>query len=167
MLPIGDIMREHRLIEGMITLTVRESAMMKNTNKVDTLLVNFIIGFLRTYADQFHHGKEEDILFRDLRKKELLPEHESILNDLITEHAYARKIVNGMEYANQRYAQGQIATSRDVMKYLDDLIELYPTHIAKEDKQFFIPFMEYFSKKELDNMFNEFLEFDKKMANEQ
>lgn len=156
-------MREHRVIESMVTLMSRESSMIKDTDKVDPILINVIIMFLRTYADRFHHGKEEEILFRDLRKKELLPEHDKMLNDLLEEHAYARKIVGDMESANKRYVQGQTDASKDVVKFLDNLIELYPIHIQKEDKQFFIPAMEYFSKQELDDMFNEFLAFDRKM----
>jgi hemerythrin-like domain-containing protein len=35
------------------------------------------------YADRTHHGKEEDILFRDLEKKSLPPNHTKIINELV------------------------------------------------------------------------------------
>ncbi len=42
------------------------------------------------------------------------------------------------------------------------LAGLYPRHIAKEDKQFFIPSMEHFSAEERDAMLEEEREFDRK-----
>jgi hemerythrin-like domain-containing protein len=164
MLPIGVLMREHRLIEAMILLMRKESALVEDTGKVDSIPVDFIIGFLRTYVDRCHHGKEEEILFRELKKKRLSTEHNKILNDLIEEHAYARRTVGTLEAANKRYAQGADA-SKEIIQFLNDLIRLYSTHIGKEDKEFFIPSMEYFSKQELDNMLDDFLVFDKKVTN--
>ncbi len=38
------------------------------------------------YADRTHHGKEQDILFRDLEKKELSPNHTKIMGELLEEH---------------------------------------------------------------------------------
>jgi len=34
--------------------------------------VDVAVDFIVTYADRTHHGKEEDILFRDLQDKNLL-----------------------------------------------------------------------------------------------
>lgn len=166
MLPIGVLMREHRLIEDIIVLMRKESALIENTDKVDSVPVNFIVLFLRTYVDRCHHGKEEEILFKALKTKKLSKEHDKILKDFIDEHAYARETVGSLEDANKRYVQGYTNASKDVRQYLDDLIKFYPTHIGKEDKEFFIPSMEYFNKPELDNILNDFHLFDKKITND-
>ena len=50
-----------------------------------------MVDFIRTYADQTHHGKEEDILFRELKKREISPEHDKIMKELIDEHILGRK----------------------------------------------------------------------------
>jgi hypothetical protein len=47
---------------------------------------------------------------------------------------------------------------------LEDLTGLYRGHIAKEDKQFFIPAMKYFTKQEQDNMLEAFWEFDRMLV---
>ena len=54
-------------------------------------------------------------------------------------------------------------TTVTVSTQLNKLVEFYPEHIAKEDKNFFIA---YFTSKEMDDMLNEFWEFDKKLIHE-
>src|SRR5512136_250292 len=91
MKPIGPLMIEHRLIERMIRIIGDEIRKMAEKRKVDPLFIDTCVDFFRTYADRTHHGKEEDILFRDMKKKQLAPEHANIMNDLIEEHKYARQ----------------------------------------------------------------------------
>lgn len=69
MMPVGPLMIEHRMIERMIALLEKESARIKSTGRVDVEFVLSSVDFIRTYADHCHHGKEENILFRDLKKR--------------------------------------------------------------------------------------------------
>jgi len=90
MKPIGPLMREHRLIEHMVKILEKELIKIKETGKVDTNIILLGVDFFRTYADRAHHGKEEDILFRELEKKELIKEHKKIMNKLVEDHVFAR-----------------------------------------------------------------------------
>jgi hemerythrin-like domain-containing protein len=67
--------------------------------------------------------------------------------------------------AKARYLRGE-NTSQLVIAYMKELAKFYPQHIEKEDKHFFYPSMEYFTKEEQDRMLNEFWEFDRKMIHE-
>ena len=67
--------------------------------------------------------------------------------------------------AKERYLKGE-NTSQDVAVILKELARFYPIHIEKEDKYFFYPCMEYFTKEEQDRMLNEFYEFDRNMIHE-
>jgi hemerythrin-like domain-containing protein len=58
---------------------------------VHPVLLDSAVDFIRTYADRTHHGKEEDILFRDLAKKDLSAQDQSVMQELINEHTYARQ----------------------------------------------------------------------------
>ena len=78
MKPIGPMMWEHRLIEKMLHQFDGEIRRINEPDKVDTA-----VDFIRTYADRTHHGKEEDILFRELAKKQLSPEHARIMNEWV------------------------------------------------------------------------------------
>ena len=62
----GPLMIEHRLIERMITLIKQKLNQIESTNQVDPLFIDTVVDFIKFYADRTHHGKEEDILFREL-----------------------------------------------------------------------------------------------------
>jgi hemerythrin-like domain-containing protein len=165
MKPIGPMMWEHRLIERMLCLFEGEIRKINESNKVDTVFIDTAVDFIRTYADRTHHGKEEDILFRDLAKKELSPEHTRIMNELIGEHEYSRETVRKLVEAKERYLKGE-NTAQEVIAYLKELARFYPLHIQKEDKYFFYPAMEYFTNEEQDEMLGKFYEFDRNMIHE-
>jgi hemerythrin-like domain-containing protein len=165
MKPIGPLMREHRLIEQMLSLFNGEIGRINEQNLVDTAFIDEAVDFIRTYADRTHHGKEEDILFRDLRLKNLSPELMRIMNELIDEHGYARATVGKLVAAKERYLRGE-NTSPEVVAYLQELARFYPRHIEKEDKHFFYPCLDYFTKDEQDRMLAEFWEFDRNMIHD-
>jgi len=166
MKPIGPLMREHRLIERMVALLNEQLRQISKKNKVDTEFLTVAIDFIRTYADRTHHGKEEDILFRELAKKQLSQEHKRIMNDLIEEHASARKIVTNLVNARERYVECNLESLKDITDCIRELVSLYPAHIDKEDKHFFYPSLAYLSKQERDDMLQEFWEFDRKLIHE-
>jgi hemerythrin-like domain-containing protein len=67
-------MREHRLIEKIVSPLETELHYISHQKKVHPQFIYAVIDFFRTYADEYHHGKEEDILFLEMKKKELVPE---------------------------------------------------------------------------------------------
>jgi len=112
MKPIGPLMIEHRLIERMIRIIGEEIGTMTGNRKVDTVFVDTCVDFFRTYADRTHHGKEEDILFRDLARKKLSVEHKKVMDELVEEHVYARNVVGKLHEAGSRYLAGDATAWR-------------------------------------------------------
>jgi len=165
MKPVGILMWEHRLIERVIGLFSDQIAGIGQTNRVDTAFIQTAVDFIRTYADRTHHGKEEDILFRRLENKDLLPDHREIMAELINEHVHARNLVKKLVDATERYLEGQ-DTVEEIAGHLESLARFYPDHIRKEDKDFFHQSMDYFSREEQDKMMREFQEFDRRMIHE-
>lgn len=165
MKPIGPLMWEHRLIEEMIRLLDAEVDKIREKREINILLIDHAVDFFRTYADRTHHGKEEDILFRDLAKKSLSWEHNRIMEELIEEHVQARKKVGRLIKAKNNFLAGS-GESAPVADCIRDLISFYPPHIEKEDKHFFFPCLNYFSPAEQDRMLAEFQEFDRRMIHE-
>ncbi len=166
MKPIGPLMIEHRLIERMVRLLDRELQAMTNADAVDTGVIVTGVDFFRIYADRTHHGKEEDILFVALRDKPLSDDEREMMQRLIQEHIWARQAVGKLAAANDRYRHGDLG-ARPTMDYeLGKIVEFYPAHIEKEDKHFFIPVMDYFSRTEQQAMLDKFWEFDRKMIHE-
>jgi hemerythrin-like domain-containing protein len=166
MMPIGPLMIEHRLIERMVGLLKQEMHAIGEKNEVHLDLIDKGVDFFRTYADRCHHGKEEDILFRDLAKKKLSPEHKKMMDELIQEHVFGRQTVGQLFSAKERYGKGDRDALSEIIGFLKVLVEFYPAHIEKEDQRFFMPCMEYFRTEERDAMLQECWEFDKKLIHE-
>lgn len=162
MMPVGPLMIEHRLIERMISLMAKEVRKIKENNAVDPEFIAIAVDFIRTYADKLHHGKEEDILFRDLSKKALSAEHKKTMDELVKEHMLGRKNTKDLFEARNKYVRGDKDSLKEIIKNMEILAQFYPKHIEKEDKHFFLPVMNYFSKEEQSAMLNEFYEFDRK-----
>lgn len=68
MLPIAPLMIEHRVIEQMIGIIENEVDWCDQNGSINIELVDAVIDFIQNYGDRCHHGKEEDILFRELKK---------------------------------------------------------------------------------------------------
>jgi len=160
-MPAGPLMKEHRTIDAMIVLFKKEEENLETNLDLDTFFITQAADFIKTYVDQCHHGKEENILFRELSKKEISKEHFEIMSQLIEEHKYGRKLLSELMESADRYEKKDIKAKREVLNCLKALTELYSRHIEKEDKHFFLPCMDYFSRKERDDMLEEFWEFDR------
>jgi hemerythrin-like domain-containing protein len=153
-------MIEHRLIERMIDLMERALRKAEREKRIDARFVDAAAHFIRAYADQCHHGKEEDILFREIEKKSISEGHKKIMDELIEEHKRGRETTARLVEANERYKKGDKVALSDLIECIESLVDFYPGHIEKEDNHFFIPVMGYFSGDEKEAMLREGYEFD-------
>jgi hemerythrin-like domain-containing protein len=166
MKPIGPLMWEHRLIEQMVNLLRSEIHRITDRKTVNLILIEQAVDFFRIYADRTHHGKEEDILFRDLSEKKISPDHRDIMNELIREHVHGRELVRKLVEARDIYINGYAEALPHIARELNELVAFYPKHIEKEDKRFFFPCLDYFTQAEQDRMLQEFRAFDRNMIHE-
>jgi len=162
----GALMMEHRLIERVIALMKSAISEIQAAGKVDLLFIDSVVDFIGTYADRTHHGKEEDILFRDLDKKDLSVDDRHLMNKLLEDHRFGRATTRALADARSRYCDGESAAVTDISRNLQALVDLYPQHIEKEDKIFFPNSRNYLSDDEDKAMLAEFREFDRQMIHE-
>jgi hemerythrin-like domain-containing protein len=167
MKPIAPLMIEHRLIERMIRLIEMKREEMEEHGELDTDFVDGAIDFVRIYADRTHHGKEEDILFRDLDKKKLSGTDRRLMDELVEEHRYGRRLVADLVEAKTGYMRGEKNSLGIVFEKLKALADFYPEHIRKEDKTFFPDAMGYLNEQEQKDMLHECWDFDRRMIHEQ
>ncbi|MFW6323795.1 MAG: hemerythrin domain-containing protein [Desulfovibrionales bacterium] len=164
--PIGPLMHEHRLIERMVDLLQAEKDLIELGQGPDLDVAYKAVDFFRTYADRCHHGKEEDILFKRLKSKDLPPDLRARMDELIEDHKYGRKLVGSLEDAARRYEQGEPGATKDMGRLISELVRFYPDHIEKEDKHFFFPVLDFFSREERDAMLDEYWKFDRQLIHE-
>ncbi len=164
MMPVAPLMIEHRVIEKMIKVIGNELARIEASGEVDPGFVDMAVDFIRTYTDHCHHGKEEDILFRDLRKKPLSDDLKVILDELIEEHRQGRRVVAEIVEAKEGYIRGERENISKIIAGMHFLVDFYPVHIEKEDRHFFLPCMRYFTQAERDAMLQEEYDFDRNLV---
>lgn len=81
--------------------------------KVDKELILSCVDFIRTYADKYHHMKEEDILFKYVDEKA-----EIILimyKDHDTGRGHIRQVVEGAEKGNKAQIREHLLGYRDLL----------------------------------------------------
>lgn len=162
MLPIGPLMKEHRKIERMVALIAAEGERLAGDARAEPNLdlLHAAALFMREYADECHHGKEEDILFADLQQREMSDEHRAIIDRLLSDHVRGRELNATLRDAIRRREGGDHDARGRIVAALQGLAALYPDHIRTEDKEFFIPVMDYLSDEQKQDMMERIWDFD-------
>jgi len=164
--PAGPLMAEHRVIERMLAVLEAQLPVIAETQTANPAVIDTAVDFIITYADHCHHGKEEDILFQRLADKPLNEELAAVMAELVQDHARGRAMTRRLIQANERYRSGEEGTLGEIEACIRDLVEFYPVHIAKEERHFFKPCLEYFTDAEKATMLADFDEFDRALIHE-
>jgi hemerythrin-like domain-containing protein len=160
--PLSFLGYEHMLIEEALALF--EDILAAPTIPIESVFA--LVDFFRTYADRCHHGKEEDILFTLALKKDLKEKDKKLLEELMWEHKKGRSLVSLIYDANLFFQQGNSSLVEPFKKNIKELVSLYFEHIQKENAIFFPAVLTYFSKVELEEMYDSFEAFDRSMIHE-
>ena len=122
---------EHKLILRMLkALSALQPRIEKGEIDPDTL--TNVVDFFRTYADKFHHAKEEAQLFPTLEKRGVKPKGCPI-GVLHSEHEQGRILVSALNDAIQKSQHGNAAANATVGSHIKSMIGFYTDHIWKED----------------------------------
>jgi hemerythrin-like domain-containing protein len=164
--PTGPLVHEHRVIERMIALMREQVAAIAESGHADSAFIDIATDFIRTYADRCHHGKEEDILFRELGTKELAPDIAEAMADLVRDHVRGRELTRRLGEAGRAYAQGEPSALPEIESALRELVDFYPRHIEKEDRHFFKACLAYLTDEEQRAVLHEYEAFDRDLIHE-
>jgi hemerythrin-like domain-containing protein len=130
--PTDILEAEHRVIEKVVGAAAILADELESGQAVEPATLEAIVEFMRTYADRCHHGKEEAELFPALERKGV-PMHGCPIGALTGEHQQGRTLVAGLAEATASYASGNPAGQPALVQGLRGIVNLYPTHIWKED----------------------------------
>ncbi len=159
----GPLMIEHRLIERMIAFIRTAAETIERTGQTDPSIIDSAVDFIRTYADATHHGKEEEMYFKVLAGKQMTAEDRRLMEELVQEHVFGRQVTRDLVAANARHRKGDEAALPVIIDKLRTIAGFYPTHIEKEDKNFFPAAQRYLSRSEDQALLSDFREFDGRM----
>ena len=136
MTPTQIMEAEHRLIETVVKALGGVAAAVELGQRPDVAMLTTAVEFLRIYADQLHHSKEEKLFFPMLVERGVPPQGCPI-GGLNHEHEKARALVRALEEQTLAYAQGKAGATEGLLETLRAIHDLYQNHIWKEDAMVF------------------------------
>lgn len=146
---------EHKNILKFIDSAEKNLCRILEGAKPDTALLREYISFVRNYADKYHHGKEEEILFAVMTDNLGALAEKLIKNGMLVEHDLGRYHMGELEAALKRYDEGaRVEDVLAIVTHLSAYADLLKRHIAKEDEVVY-SFAERMLKEELIEEVNE------------
>lgn len=164
--PADVLLAEHDLIRRVITVLDRESERIGEGRDVDPVFIDRIVDFIYTYAERVHHGKEEEVLFRELDSRPLSPEHRQMMERLVREHVEMRHLAEDLVEAREEYAEGGEDALQTVKDTIDRLNDLYPDHFQTEEQTFFPAAQSYLDDSEKEAILEAMRLHDRAMIHE-
>jgi hemerythrin-like domain-containing protein len=106
------------------------------TDAPDLSDLEAVVYLIRNYADGFHHGKEEKILFPALEVKGFSPRQGPVAV-MLSEHIQGRNFVKGMAENIALYKEGAMPALEQVFINMTGYVNLLRNHISKENNILF------------------------------
>jgi hemerythrin-like domain-containing protein len=144
-----DLRNEHDAILHVFTIL---DIMLSSNTKSDADNLQFgneLVHFLKIFADKCHHGKEEDILFKELERKGV-PNEGGPIGAMLQEHQQGREFIALMNTSLE---------SKDLANFKNHAInyrDLLRNHIAKENNVLFMMADKLLDDKKQDELFEKF-----------
>ncbi len=152
--PLRQLVDEHVLIKRWLALIPKFVESLDVESEEGRRLILAAVDFIRSYADKYHHAKEEEILFK------YFDENSDILRTMHADHEKARSHVRAVLEALERRDKDAIA------EHLTAYGELLAGHILKEDEILYRWMDRNLSMTQVGELFSKFAEVDEKMDKE-
>jgi len=124
--PTKILTEEHQNILKFIEILNEECDAIEKEGRIDYEFLKKAVDFIKNYADKFHHKKEEDVLFVELCKPNVMM-HCNPVQQMLYEHDIGRKFVKGLENGLKKKSK------KDILENARGYAELLREHIFKED----------------------------------
>lgn len=157
--PIKKLMDEHRVIESVLgALPAFSASLDESADTAREDLAGFVT-FIREFADTYHHGKEEDMLFTAMVESGM-PREGGPVAVMLAEHEQGRayvatllKVVEG----DGPLTESEISEIRSAAGGYADLLR---DHIMKEDQILYPMALKVVPAERLESMAAQFTEYE-------
>ena len=147
---------EHKAIKRVLRVLMQASRDLVHGKKYPPALFEQAVDFLRTFADQCHHMKEQDILFKEMEKVGI-PVEGGPLGVMLQEHDLGRALVRGIAEAIPAYARGDTRAASAIADHARGFANLLNGHIDKEDNILYPMAEMHLDEKEMADILARFL----------
>jgi hemerythrin-like domain-containing protein len=133
-----DVLRnEHIYIKKVLAGIRKQCIAIVNGSKVDFELFAEIIDFVRSFADKYHHQKEENHLFNVMSEQLVKDIGSGPILGMLSEHDFGRAFIYELEQALKRHKDGDMDARVDIIGNAIAYEQLLIKHIDKEDNAIF------------------------------
>jgi len=132
MMPTDQLVKEHVSIQLMLEVLERVCTKLNARGKVPQKHLEQILEFIKVFADQCHHGKEEEFLFPAMENVGI-PRDGGPIGVMLAEHTKGRQYVQELGEAIEQYGRGDPAAVPALASSARKYIALLNAHIDKEN----------------------------------
>lgn len=125
---------EHQYILRMLKVVRKVCFNILQGQEVNYDDFNLIVEFIKQYADEHHHKKEEDILFNKMVDNLGDVAEKLVKNGMLVEHDFGRLYVRNLCEALENYKNGNEEAKLDIISNAISYTHLLERHIDKEDR---------------------------------
>ncbi len=131
----------------------------------DTAHIEMVVNLIKTYADGFHHAKEEKVLFPLLVEKGFSNEQGPV-SVMLHDHVEGREFVKGISERIDVYKAGNVSALPEIYQYMQGYVDLLKAHIGKENNVLFRMADKALSSDEQLELLNKFGSIEKQFDSE-
>ncbi len=124
--------RDHRIIEIMLPTLERLGEQAKKLRLRQRAEAEEVLEFLRSFVDAYHHGKEEQHLFKVMEERGV-PRDRGLVFHLLKEHGEGRAHVRALFEAAEPALGGNLEASEKFAQHAHAYVLLLRDHIEDED----------------------------------
>jgi len=126
------LLEDHNLILRMLRILNQSINHFEKDEYFSFKIFDKAIDFIHLFIDKFHHGKEEEILFKLIDENGCSNEND-LIKILSKEHNLGRHYIAKFEAAVIRFSQGDESARADIIENGRNLSVLLSHHIHKEN----------------------------------
>jgi hemerythrin-like domain-containing protein len=158
--PLTILMEEHRLIESVLGSLETCTVEVEGGLAFERAFARDYAEFLRGFADAWHHGKEEDILFRRMVERGFSAEAGPVAV-MLHEHREGRALVSSIRAVGVGSGDVTPAERAAFLSGARGFIPLLRQHIQKEDNILYPMSERVLTTAEFETMLADFAAFEK------
>lgn len=156
------MMQEHQYILRMLTVVRKICYGVMKGEEINYDDFESAMRFIRYYADEHHHGKEEKFLFKEMQNHLGRIGDNLITHGMLIEHDYGRFYMQELREALKRVKEGDEESRLDIIANAVSYTHLLARHIKKEDELVYSYGVKHLPKEVLSLVDELSMEFEKK-----
>ena len=157
--PITQLIDEHRIMERVMDVMEKLAEGIEEQRPISSDMIMGNIGMLLECNDEYHYGKEEDILLpflEEIGKNEI----KELIQSCITKYRENDKLLATIIDSVDEYSNGDMDATIRIMENIREFVRNVRPLYLNEDEEIFKPLKKNLTTEEMDRLSEKFQEFD-------